>query len=299
MMPSEDEAFVRALLEREAGLEFQSDQSSLIASRLVSLAHARGLDGPAALLGQLKQEPFGDLLDAVIDELTTHETSFFRDPWTFSLLERDVLPDLIARRRGARCISIWSAGCSTGQEPYSLSMLLHEKFPELAGWKVSILATDVGRATIRKAREGRYSALEIKRGLSVERRRQYFTESGAEFRLCRPLRDAVTFEVSSLTGPWPPMARFDLVLMRNVLIYFSQQERARVLERTVSRMSEDGALLLGATETTFGVCSALEPCAIGGATVYRKRPPLGASERPARSQTEGRGNGSASLGCRR
>jgi chemotaxis protein methyltransferase CheR len=208
----------------------------------------------------------------VIDALTTHETTFFRDEAPFRALEEQVLPQLLRARAYQRRLSIWSAGCSTGQEPYSVAILLRERFPELDGWQIRILGTDVSKATLDRAREGRYRELDLRRGLTAAARDKFFVRQGAsdEFRISEGIRRMVTWEPMNLAATWPHMSAYDLVLMRNVLIYLEPEARRRALESAASVLAADGYLLLGTSETTFGSGSELVPCTVGRATLYRR-----------------------------
>jgi len=269
MLLADDDAFVRALLSRHAGLAFDGQQAHLLESRLTSLAKQQSLGSAQALIQALRAKPSGNLLDSVVEALTTHETSFFRDRLPFVALADSIIPELIANRRATRRLAIWSAGCSTGQEAYSVALLLRERFPLLDQWQVELRATDVSAATIRRARLGRFSAAEIKRGINDKLRERYFRPEGNEFVLDPSIRQMVTWATGNLVGDWAP-GKFDLVLMRNVLIYFAPEARAKILGRTAAHVANDGYLLLGTSETTFGQCEAFEPKTSCGATVYRK-----------------------------
>lgn len=269
-MRAENEAFVHQLLVKHAGVSFLGEQSGVLGSRLASLAKMRNLESADALVGTLRTSPSPGLLDSVIEALTTHETSFFRDPVTYNALGDVVLPALLKRRALQRTLSIWSAGCATGQEAYSLALLLHERFPELATWQVRIWGTDVSRSVVERAREGRYSELEMRRGLSPAAREKYFVKVADQFQLREPVRRMVRWDVMNLTAAWPLLAPFDLILMRNVLIYFSPELRSSTLARTAAHLSSDGYLALGTSETTFGSSREFVPNVIQGATLYRR-----------------------------
>lgn len=269
-MRAENEAFVQALMAKHVGAAFDRDQSHLVDARLNSLARGANLENADALVKRLRSAPSVALLDSVIEALTTHETLFFRDGAPFRTLESQVLPALLTARAAKRRLRIWSAGCSTGQEPYSVAILLRERFPGLEGWSISILGTDVSKSTLERARDGRYSEMELRRGLTRAARDKFFVREGDDYRLCESIRRMVSWEPRNLAADWPPMLPCDLVLMRNVLIYLEPQARRRVLERVSEVLAPDGYLLLGTSETTFGVCSQLEPCTLEGATLYRK-----------------------------
>jgi chemotaxis protein methyltransferase CheR len=270
MLAAEDEAFVRALLAQHAGLAFDGQQTHLLDSRLTSLAKQQQLGTAHALVHTLRSSPSRALLESVVDALTTHETSFFRDRLPFIALAEAVIPELLANRRADHRLSIWSAGCSTGQEAYSVAILLRERFPLLSQWHVQILATDVSATTVQRARLGRFTAAEVKRGINEALREKYFEQQGSEFVLHESIRGAITWGTTNLAGEWATQASFDLVLMRNVLIYFAPEVRARILQRTSRVLASDGYLLLGTSETTFGQCEEFRTQSICGATVYRR-----------------------------
>jgi chemotaxis protein methyltransferase CheR len=272
-MLAENEAFVHELLAKHAGVTFSAEQGPLLSARLASLAKVRNLDSADALVRDLRNAPQGPLLESVIEALTTHETSFFRDSAPFNALADSLLPHLIKRRHSSRRLAIWSAGCSTGQEAYSVAMLLRERFPELARWQVRIWGTDVSRCVVERARDGTYSELEMKRGLTPAAREKYFSQVDGGYRITQSIRGMVTWDVMNLSGDWPPMAAVDVILLRNVLIYFPPPTRVRILERAATQLRPDGYLLLGASETTFGVCSHFMPFVASGTTVYRKPGP--------------------------
>jgi chemotaxis protein methyltransferase CheR len=270
MLRSEDQFFVQQLLSKHAGVALADAQSHLVDSRLASLARAQNLKDAAALVQALRKSPSGALLESVIEALTTHETSFFRDHQPFSALTEQVLPELIRRRARHRMLSIWSAACSTGQEPYSVAMLLQEHFPQLRDWRVRIWATDVSKTVVERARQGLFSERELQRGVSRAAQAKYFEKHADRWQIRDAVRRMVSWETLNLTSTWPPMAPFDLVLLRNVLIYFPSDTRAGILQRAASTLAHDGYLLLGTSETTFGACDALESVLVGGATLYRR-----------------------------
>ncbi|HEX2670525.1 MAG TPA: protein-glutamate O-methyltransferase CheR [Polyangiaceae bacterium] len=279
MLHAEDDAFVRELLSRHAGLAFDSQQAHLLDSRLTSLARQQGLSGAEALVQALRSHPCGSLLENVVEALTTHETSFFRDRLPFVALADALIPELLENRPPGRGLSIWSAGCSTGQEAYSLALLLRELFPQLDYRQVRIHGTDVSPVTIRRARQGRFSAAEVKRGINDKFREKYFRREGSEFVVDASVRQMVTWSTGNLVDDWPVRGPFDVVLMRNVLIYFLPEARTKILERLATQLARDGLLLLGASETTFGLCDAFEPHTTPcGATVYRKAQHRAASD---------------------
>lgn len=244
------------LLYGRTGQILARDRHYRIEASLTPLARKHGLASVDALAEAYRTHPSIALADDIVDALLNHETSFFRDVPAFDLLEKVVLPDLIARRRAARRLAIWCAGVSTGQEAYSLAMLLADQ-PELADWQIDLIGTDVSPRAIERARRATYSQFEIQRGLQTWRLVRFATRSDDGFTLSDGLRRSVRFQVRDLLGA-PPPARFDLILCRNVLIYFGSTERRIVFERLASGLAGDGVLLLGASETAIGQGDLLE-----------------------------------------
>ena len=183
----------------------------------------------------------------------TTETSFFRDQHPFEALRKVVLADLIGRRRDGCRLHIWCAASSTGQEPYSLALLLREHFPELDGWKVFLLASDLSQAVLARAREGRYKQIEVNRGLPAALLVKYFEQHGTDWQLKPAIRAMVDFQEINLAQPWPALPRMDLVLLRNVMIYFDVATKKTILGRLARLLRPDGYLLLGGAETTFNL----------------------------------------------
>jgi chemotaxis protein methyltransferase CheR len=250
-MTDQDLDFIRGFFRERSGVVLEADKRYLIESRLTPLVRELSLPSLGALAEQLRAQPDNDLHARVVELLVTGESSFFRDHHPFESLRRVVLPDLIERRRRQRRLHIWCAACSIGQEPYSLAMLLREHFPGLAGWKVSLLATDLSRAALARAREGRYTQIEVNRGLPAMLLVRYFRQHGMHWQLNADVRGLVEFQQLNLARPWPPLPRMDLVLMRNIMIYFDVPTKKHILSRLAGLLQPDGYLLLGGAETTF------------------------------------------------
>ena len=192
------------------------------------------------------------LSNQVVEALLNNETYFFRDRTPFDLLATHALPTLARKRHSSRRIAIWSAGCSTGQEAYSLAMLFAEDAPNWAGWTIDILATDVSGSAIDRARSGVYTPFEVQRGLGIAQMIRWFEESEAGWRAVETLRKPVRFQVHNLLEQPPHPGAFDIVLCRNVLLYLSPEKRTLAFERLASAMVPDGWLMLGAGETVIG-----------------------------------------------
>ena len=244
------DAFVRAL-ESHVGIALTPDKRYLLQSRLTPLARSNSLENWPDLLQLLYGRPVGPLHWQAFEALITHETSFFRDPFHFEQLRLKVFPELIARRRSTRRLRLWCAGVSTGQEAYSLAMLLRENFPELLDWDVRILGTDIAASVLARARQGLFSAAEVSRGLSSARLAATFTATkNNHYSINSASLPPLSFETLNLIADWPDLGHFDLVLMRNVLIYFKAERRAQILSKIHARLAEDGGyLMLGASES--------------------------------------------------
>jgi chemotaxis protein methyltransferase CheR len=205
----------------------------------------------------------------VVDALTINETSFFRDAHPFEALRTHILPELIEKRRASRTLRIWCAACSSGQEPYSVALTIKEHFPELAGWRVELVGTDLSPTMLDRAREGRYSRLEVNRGLPARLLVKYFEQDGTDYRIDDSVRRMVTFRPHNLASPWPSLPQTDVVFMRNVLIYFGLETKREILTKVKRVLRPDGYLLLGGAETTVHVDDTFTRTPIGRTTFYR------------------------------
>lgn len=266
---AEDYDYIVQLLRDRCAVTLDSEQQYLVQSRLQPVLRSHGLSDMAALVMRLRQEPYGALHTSVVEAMTIQETSFFRDAHPFDALRNVVLPDLLNRRAQDKSLLIWSAACATGQEAYSLAMLLLEYFPQLANWRVRIVATDVSRAALSKARAGRFSRLEVNRGVPSRTLSKFFERDGEEFVVREHVQDLVEWKQLNLAGSWPSMPLFDIIFLRNVLIYFSQATRTQVLRAARKFIRTDGYLFLGSTETSFGTDAAFTPTPVGRTIVYR------------------------------
>jgi chemotaxis protein methyltransferase CheR len=209
----------------------------------------------------------------VVDALTTNETSWYRDSTPFEVFRTTVLPDLVQNRPATQPIRIWSAACSTGQEPYTLSMILGESLAGSAR-NAEILATDLSDDALARAKAGRYSQLEVNRGLPASMLVKHFRREGTEWVVSEAARSRVSFRKFNLISPVPPSTGFDVVFLRNVLIYFDAETRRGVLRRIRAAMRPDGWLFLGAAETTIGIDDDWDRVVVGRTSVHRARDPL-------------------------
>jgi chemotaxis protein methyltransferase CheR len=263
--------YIRHLLVEQSAIVLEDDKRYLVESRLSPLARREGFASLSQFVEKLQFQPFNGLHRRVVEAMTTNETSFFRDFHPFEALKKHILPDLIAKRGPTRELTIWCAACSTGQEPYTLAMLLREHFPSLASWKVRILATDLSSEILSRAREGRYSQLEVNRGLPAALLVKYFVKEGCNWQLREDIRRMVEFQIMNLSTAWPLLPPMDLVLMRNVLIYFGMDTKKEILIKVRRVLRPDGYFFLGAAETTFNIDDSFERAQLERVTCYRVR----------------------------
>src|SRR5436190_276138 len=245
------------LLEARTGQQLTMSRRWRIETALASLLRERGISTLDELITILVMGKEPSLSQNVVEALLNNETYFFRDRAPFDLLQRYALPELAQRRKDSRRIRIWSAGCSTGQEVYSLAMLFAEDPGAWLGWTIDILGTDVSTSCLDRARLGSYSQFEVQRGLGINQMIKWFEEGADGWRAIEPLRKPVRFQVHNLLEPAPHPGGFDVVLCRNVLLYLSPDTKTLAFERLVSSMAEDGWLMLGAGETVIGQSSRL------------------------------------------
>ena len=261
-----------AFLKRRSGVVIDASKAYLVEARLAPVMRRHGIDGFPALVERIRAGREPALEQDVLSAMMTHETSFFRDKGPFETV-RLMLPDLIRRRAVARHLVIWSAAASTGQEAYSLAMVLAEHFREaLAGWSVRILATDFSEAVLARAREGLFADIEVARGLPQELRDKYFVRLQGKWSISHECRRRVEFRRLNLIEPWQGIPPCDIVFLRNVLIYFDIPTRAKILERMHGVVRPDGALFLGGAETMLGVCDRFDRVEGVGCCHYRPRP---------------------------
>lgn len=267
---TEDFTFVADFLRQRAAISIGPGKEYLVESRLGPLARDIGYSDINALIGELRRAfPNPSVRDRVVEAMTTNETSFFRDNHPFEALRTEIIPAAMKRNALARRLSVWSAASSTGQELYTIAMVLDTHFPELAGWTVKLHGTDLSSDVLARARAGRFSPLEVNRGLPAPMLVRYFERSGAQYEIDRKLRDWCRFDQMNLADTWPVLPMFDVVFCRNVLIYFDIPVRQRILEKIRSTLAPGGCLILGAAETTIGVVDGYTAVRHGNTVVYR------------------------------
>ncbi|MBN9062512.1 MAG: hypothetical protein BGP06_17790 [Rhizobiales bacterium 65-9] len=258
-MKADEIAFFQSFLAKRSGLKLWPDQSDRLTSRLARLARSRNIESLRDLANKLRHGADAELERDVVEAMMSYDTSFFRDPTSFAALREIVLPAMLVARRHERRLSIWSAGCSTGQEAYSIAMMLDAMAEQLAGWSVRILATDISERALARARSGLYLQAEIARGLPQPLLASHFSAVGDRWRIGKAIRDMVEFVPFNLTLDPALFGRFDLILCRNVMISLEGSARARLFSRLRRQIAPDGALMLGAEESIHGVTTEFEP----------------------------------------
>ncbi|MGD0191843.1 MAG: protein-glutamate O-methyltransferase CheR [Rhizomicrobium sp.] len=254
-MNANDFNFIATLLKERSGLSLTQEKVYLFDTRLLPIARRHNHASLQQLIAAMRNARSETLIAEVVDAMTTNETSFFRDRHPFDAMKKVILPGLIQRRAAQRHLRIWSAASSTGQEAYSLAMMLLDDFPALAGWHVEIVGTDISPTVIARARDGLYSTFEVQRGLSIQLLLKHFEQIGDQWRIRPGLRKMVDFRLFNLLGDLTSLGQFDVVLCRNVLIYFDLPLKTRILDALHGRIVRDGALVLGGAESVFGICS--------------------------------------------
>ena len=251
--------YLRSYLKQRSGLALTAEKRYLVESRLTPVCRRFGLATLGDLIGALKLGHDRAIEQAVVEAMTTNETFFFRDRMPFDLFRDTILPEVLVRNASRRRLRIWCAAASTGQEPYSLAMLLQEAAPRLAGWHVEIVATDLSTEVIEKAKLGLYSHFEVQRGLPVQWLIKYFTQIGEQWQIAQSLRSMVDYRQLNLLHSFTSLGQFDVIYCRNVLIYFDAPTKSDVLARLAAQLAPGGALLLGAAETVIGLTDRLSP----------------------------------------
>lgn len=258
-MNAADIQFLSSVLKQSSGIIVGADKAYLIEARLAPIARKHSCSDVANLIAKLRQTAAPAILRDVVDAMTTNESFFFRDTKPFDLFRTVVLPDLMQKRASAKTLKIWCAAASTGQEPYSLAILLAEEAAKMAGWNCSILGTDLSDTALARAKEGLYTQFEAQRGLSIQRLIKNFDQEGTQWRAKPSLKAKVQYKPFNLLDNPRSLGTFDVVFCRNVLIYFDQATKGQVLASIASVMPRDGYLFLGGAETVIGISDAFEP----------------------------------------
>jgi chemotaxis protein methyltransferase CheR len=258
-MKVEDFDMFSTLLKQRSGLVLTRDKAYLLESRLMPVARKWNLKGLEELAATVRSRRDEALLKDITEAMTTNESSFFRDQKPFDQFRQVVLPAMVAARAGKKHIRIWSAACSSGQEAYSLAMLLADEAGKLSGWKIEIIGTDISTEMVERARAGVYTQFEVQRGLPITHLVKHFKQAGDKWQISDEMRKTATFREFNLLGDLSPLGSFDVVFCRNVLIYFDQPTKAKVLDGIARIIAPDGVLYLGGAETVLGLTEAFKP----------------------------------------
>jgi chemotaxis protein methyltransferase CheR len=243
-----DYAFLRQFILERSENVLDPSRNDIFDARLYGLMQKQGMASIDELVAKLRLAADPALGHAVVEAMTINETSFFRDQSVFELLRQKLLPQLIDKRASQRSLRFWSAACSSGQEAYSLAMLLRYNFPQLVDWKIEIVGTDIHAEMIRRAQAGRYHRMEVNRGLPARLLLRYFKRDGEEWEIAPEIRATCSFQQRNLTHALPLLDRYDGILMRNVLFYFPEATQQRILQRAHAALHADGFLILGSSE---------------------------------------------------
>ncbi|HEV7730896.1 MAG TPA: protein-glutamate O-methyltransferase CheR [Candidatus Binatia bacterium] len=263
--------YIRKLVRERSAIVLEPGKEYLAESRLLPVARDEGCATLQDLVAKIRADRSGGLERKVIEAMTTNETTFFRDVHPFEALRKTVLPDVLAARAAQRQLNIWCGASSSGQEPYSIAMVLRERAADLAGWSVRLLASDISREMLDRTKEGRYSQLEVNRGLPATMLVKWFEKQGTSWQVKPELRAMLELHEMNLAGAWPAFPSLDIVFMRNVLIYFDVETKQAILGKVRRLLRPDGWLLLGGAETTLNLDDAFERVPVEKATCYRLR----------------------------
>ncbi|QQR69378.1 MAG: protein-glutamate O-methyltransferase CheR [Alphaproteobacteria bacterium] len=267
-MKVEDFDWIANLVRQRSGVVLTRDKAYLVESRLVPVARRNNMPSIDELSQRLRDRREESLIHQVLDAMMTNESFFFRDQKPFDIFRQILLPKFMEARAAKKQIRIWSAAASSGQEAYSLAILLSEERARLADWKIEIVGTDISSEILERARSGTYTQFEVQRGLPITMLVKYFTKSGDKWQVAPKIREMVSFQELNLLGEFGPIGTFDVVFCRNVLIYFDQPTKSRVLDSIVKVMQPDGALFLGGAETVLGITNRFKPLSDENRNVY-------------------------------
>lgn len=253
-MKKEDFELFADLVKKRSGLVLTPEKAYLLESRLQPVARKFNLKDLEELANSLRTKRDEKTMEAITEAMTTNETFFFRDQKPFDQFRQVVLPHLLKTRAAKKSLRIWSAASSTGQEAYSLAMILTEEAAKLSGWHIEIIGTDLSQEVVEKAKQGLYNQFEVQRGLPVTMLVKYFKQVEDKWQINDKMRSMVQYRTMNLLEDWGPIGVFDVIFCRNVLIYFDQPTKSKILERQSQILAQDGALFLGGAESTLGLC---------------------------------------------
>jgi len=268
MLTQEQFSALSSLLKNETAVVLETGKEYLVESRLTCLAQEEGFGNLSEMIDVVLRRSNPPLNQKVLLALTTNETSFFRDLAAFEFFKTTTMVDIIKNRSQTKALTIWSAACSTGQEPYSIALSLKENFPQLDDWKVQIFASDLNPKIVRKAEQGTYTSLEVNRGLPIQLLVKYFTQSEDTYHISPQIKKRVSFFEQNLISAWPTTP-VDILFMRNVLIYFDTETKRQIFEKIKTVLAPDGYLFLGVAETPYRIVEGFSKVS-GSTNVYRK-----------------------------
>jgi chemotaxis protein methyltransferase CheR len=258
-MKIDDFDMLAGMLKRRSGLVLTKEKAYLLETRLMPVARKHGMKDLDQLCEAVRVRKDATVITDITEAMTTNESLFFRDKKPFDQFRDVLLPQLMINRAATKRIRIWSAACSSGQEPYSLAMVLKENQAKLAGWRFEIIATDISEEMLAKARAGIYTQFEVQRGLPIQMLVKYFKQNGDKWHLDSGLRSMITYKPFNLLEHPRALGQFDVVFCRNVLIYFDQPTKGKVLSQISDILAKDGVLYLGGAETVLGVTDKFKP----------------------------------------
>ncbi|MCH7987958.1 MAG: protein-glutamate O-methyltransferase CheR [Planctomycetes bacterium] len=257
-MTPADYEYISNFLLGTSGLALGSGKEYLVEARLIPLAQSLGLEGISELVLELKKGAELKVTSGVTEAMTTNETSFFRDKTPFEELKNQIIPNLMEARKTSKRLKIWCAAAATGQEPYTISMILDDEFPQLRDWTVEILATDIDQQALERSRSGIYTQFEMQRGLPIQMLMKYFEQIETGWQIKENMRNTIQWKQLNLLDNFNHLGKFDIIFCRNVLIYFQQETKKDILDRFRTMIQDDGYLYLGAAETVLGITEAFD-----------------------------------------
>ena len=269
---TEDFEVIRNFLRENSGISLQDGKEYLVEGRLSSVLASEGFTDFAELTRSLRDNDSGTLRKKVLEAMTTNETSFFRDRHPFETLRTGVLPELLIKRQEQKKLEIWCAACSSGQEPYSLAMLILDKFPQIKDWNIKIIASDISEEMLERSREGLYSQFEVSRGLPGHYVPKFFQRFGSKWEVKQELKEMMEFKLINLTGNLTGIPPVDILFIRNVLIYFEENTKKEILTKIKGLLKPDGYLFLGSGEHVVCLDDLFEQTEYSTSSCFRLRP---------------------------
>jgi len=263
--------YVRKLVLEHSAIVLEDGKDYLVEMRLTPLAQDQGFTTLDDLVSALRTKSYGHLHQLVVEAMTTNETSFFRDRHPFDTLKTTIIPELLELRSSDQSLDIWCMACSSGQEPYSILLTIHEHFRQLSGWKIQLLGSDLSKEMLERTREGKYSQLEVNRGLPAPLLVKHFARQGTHWQVKPEIRKMLELREINLAKPWPQVRPMDIIFLRNVLIYFDVATKKDILRRVARVLKPEGYLFMGGAETVSGLDDQFERVTHGRTVCYRLR----------------------------